>query len=123
MKKHPKFRRIEPFLRRLGAGLFGSLLTAVSWTAAAIEAPEGVVYCHKKTVIEFVMVTDDAGNDVLMHINGQSGRYMTAYSWYGKQKPPKGFKFAILGKGQFDPLLVFDTYLLDNRKNKYVQCN
>jgi hypothetical protein len=39
------------------------------------------------------------------------------------QQPPKGFKFAILDEGKFDPLLVFEDYLLDAGENHYLKCN
>lgn len=104
-----------------------SLLAGFSSSTFAIEAAEGVVYCHKKTVVEFRLLNPDQdgrASDVDLIINGQTKRYMTAYSWYGStQKPPKGFKYAILGEGKFDPLLVFDTYLLDKNKAKYKKCN
>jgi hypothetical protein len=49
---------------------------------------------------------------------------MTAYSWFGSnQVIPKGFKFAILGEKQFDPLLVFDGYLEDAKNNRYIRCH
>ncbi len=90
----------------------------------AMEAPEGIVYCHGKTVVEFVFDRSDANNDVLLTVNGKTNKVMTAYSWFGSvQKPPKGFKFAILGEGKFDPLLVFEDHLLDAAENRYIKCN
>lgn len=104
-----------------------SLLAGFGSAVFAIEAAEGVVYCHKKTVVEFRLVNPDKdgrASDVDLIINGQTKRYMTAYSWYGStQKPPKGFKYAILGEGRFDPLLVFDKHLIDKYQVKYRQCN
>jgi hypothetical protein len=99
----------------------------LSIPAFAIEKAEGVVYCHGKTVIEFSMVNpekDGKASDVDLTVNGKTNRYMTAYSWFGSNQPtPKNFKFAILGEKQFDPLLVFDGYLEDAKKNKYTKCN
>ena len=93
----------------------------------AIEKAEGVVYCHGKTVIEYRLVNpekDGKASDVDLAVNGKTNRYMTAYSWFGSNQPtPKNFKFAILGEKQFDPLLVFDGYLEDAKKNKYTKCN
>lgn len=95
-----------------------------SGMAHAIDAPEGVVYCHGKMVVEFVFDRSDANNDVLLTVNGKTNKVMTAYSWFGSvQKPPKGFKFAILGEGKFDPLLVFEDHLLDAAENRYIKCN
>ena len=93
-------------------------------TTLAIEAPEGIVYCHGKTTVEFAFDRSNNNNDVTLVVNGKTQKAMTAYSWFGSvQAPPKGFKFAILGKGDFDPLLVFDRYLLDAKERKYTQCN
>ena len=95
--------------------------------ALAIERPEGVVYCHGKMVVEFHLVNPEkngTASDVDLTVNGKTSRVMTAYSWFGSsQASPKGFKFAILGEKQFDPLLVFDGYLQDAKKQKYTKCN
>ncbi len=102
------------------------VLIGLLWVALvfAVEKPEGIVYCHDKTMIEFSFDRSNKNNDVYLTINGKSQLLMTAYSWFGSaQKPPKGFKFAILGEGKFDPLLVFEDYLLDAANNKYKQCN
>lgn len=107
--------------------LFLALTLFVSLPALSMEKAEGVVYCHGKTVVEYAPVNPDKdgrASDVDLTINGKTTRYMTAYSWFGSNQPtPKNFKFAILGEKQFDPLLVFDSYLLDAKKNKYIKCN
>jgi hypothetical protein len=107
--------------------LLGLLILFASLHAFAIEKAEGVVYCHGKTVVEYTPINPDKdgrASDVDLTINGKTTRYMTAYSWFGSNQPtPKNFKFAILGEKQFDPLLVFDGYLLDAKKNKYTKCN
>lgn len=99
----------------------------LSIPAFAIEKAEGIVYCHGKTVVEYRLVSPDKNgraSDVDLTVNGKTSRYMTAYSWFGSNQPtPTNFKFAILGEKQFDPLLVFDGYLLDAKKNKYTKCN
>ena len=93
-------------------------------SALAIEAPEGVVFCHGKTVVEFTFDRSNANNDVLLTVNGKTEKFMSAHSWFGSvQAPPPGFKYAILGNDAFDPLLVFQDYLLDAKQNKYVKCN
>ena len=107
--------------------VFIALFLYVSATAMALEKPEGVVYCHGKTVIEYRLVNPEkngTASDVDLTVNGKTKRYMTAYSWFGSnQSTPKNFKFAVLGEKQFDPLLVFDTYLEDTKKLKYIKCN
>lgn len=107
--------------------LIGLLVLFISLHALAIEKAEGVVYCNGKTVVEFGLVKPDKNgraSDVDLTINGKTNRYMTAYSWFGSnQATPKNFKFAILGEKQFDPLLVFDGYLEDANKKKYLKCN
>jgi hypothetical protein len=93
----------------------------------ATEKAEGIVYCHGKTIVEYRLVNPEkngTASDVDLTVNGKTNRYMTAYSWFGSIQPtPKNFKFAILGEKQFDPLLVFDSYLEDAKKNKYTKCN
>jgi hypothetical protein len=83
-------------------------------------------YCHGNTKITYSLIDQDKdGNasDVNLTVNEKTHRYMTAYSWFGAiQSPPTNFKFAVLGEHEFDPLLVFDTYLLDAKNNKYVYC-
>ena len=99
----------------------------LSIQAFAIEKAEGVVFCHDKTVVEYRLVNpekDGTAPNVDLSVNGKTSRYMTAYSWFGSNQPtPKNFKFAILGEKQFDPLLVFDKYLLDTKNQKYSKCN
>ena len=103
------------------------ILALYSTKLSAIEKAEGVVYCHGKKVIEYRLVNPEkngTASDVDLTVNGKTNRYMTAYSWFGSNQPtPKNFKFAILGEKQFDPLLVFDGYLEDAKKNKYKKCN
>jgi len=104
-----------------------ALVLSISLSASAIERAKGVVYCVGKTSVEYRLINPDASGtaaDVDLTVNGKTNRYMTSYSWFGSNQPtPKNFKFAILGKNQFDPLLVFDTYLQDAKKNKYKKCN
>ena len=103
------------------------LALLVSVPVSATEKPEGAVYCHGKTILEYRLVNpekDGTASDVDLTVNGKTARFMTAYSWFGSnQATPKGFKFAILGEKQFDPLLVFDSYLTDAKKQKYKKCN
>lgn len=93
-------------------------------SAHSIEKPEGIVYCNGSTKIEFAFDRSNKNNDVILVVDGTRQLAMTAYSWFGStQAVPKDFKFAILGKGDFDPLLVFDKYLIDAKQKKYTQCN
>ena len=107
--------------------IHAAALIAIIGPALGIEKPEGIVYCHKKTVVEFRLIDpakDGTAQDVDLTINGKTKRYMTAYSWFGSTQPaPKNFKFAILGDKEFDPLLVFDSYLVDAKKNRFTKCN
>lgn len=102
-------------------------LLGISLTSMAMEKPEGIVYCHGKTVIEYRLVNPEKNGtaaNVDLTVNGETRQYMTAYSWFGSNQPaPKNFKFAILGEKQFDPLLVFDGYMTDARNFKYTKCN
>ncbi|MDP4909007.1 MAG: hypothetical protein NWR19_04990, partial [Burkholderiaceae bacterium] len=103
-----------------------ALMTGAAYASLtlAIEAPEGVVFCHGQTVVEFRLDRPGANNDVSLTVDGKTERFMSAFSWFGKnQVVPADFKFAILGKDKFDPLLVFESYLLDANQNKYVKCN
>ena len=108
--------------------LWIALLSVVLVSSAhSIEKAEGAVYCHGKTVIEYRLVNPEkngTASDVDLTVNGKTARFMTAYSWFGSnQATPKGFKFAILGEKQFDPMLVFEGYLEDVKKNRYIKCN
>jgi hypothetical protein len=100
---------------------------SLSTNTFAIEKAEGVVYCHAKTVIEYRLVNPEkngTASDVDLTINGKTARYMTSYSWFGSNQPtPKNFKFAILGEGRFDPLLVFENRLVDAKNTQYSKCN
>ena len=90
----------------------------------AIEAPEVDVFCSQPTVIEFRFDRTNANYDVFLTIDGKTEKFISAFSWLGSNRVvPADFKFAILGKDKFDPLLVFESYLLDANQNKYVKCN
>ncbi len=101
-------------------------LLIFSTSALAANPLPAVTYCHGKTTITYSLIDPDKdgkASDVNLTVNGKTHRYMTAYSWFGSVKrPPKNFKFAVLGEHEFDPLLVFDTYLQDTKNNKYVSC-
>jgi hypothetical protein len=92
-----------------------------------MEKAEGVVYCYGKTIVEYRLINPDASgtaSDVDLTVNGKTSRFMTSYSWFGSNQPtPKNIKFAILGEKQFDPLLVYDKYLVDAKNHKFKKCN
>jgi hypothetical protein len=93
--------RIEDFQLKKIIFIVLMACSAYANMALATEAPEGIVFCHGKTE-----------------------KFMSAYSWFGSnQVTPEGLKYAILGRDLFDPLLVFDTYLIDANQNRYVKCN
>jgi len=87
--------------------LIAFIFTTLSMSAFAIENPEGVVYCHGKTTVEYRLINPDASGtaaDVDLTVNGKTNRYMTAYSWFGSNQPtPKNFKVSIQGNKQFEP--------------------
>ena len=129
-KKSLKIHADKSLLKLLIFYMFRALIVLllyISVSVSAMERPEGIVYCHEKVVIEYRLINPDkngTASDVDLTVNGKTSRYMTAYSWFGSnQVAPKGFKFAILGEKQFDPLLVFDIYLEDTKKQKYFKCN
>lgn len=98
------------------------VLCWLPWLFAA-ENAEGITYCHNQTLIKFTVDRSNKNNDVLLTIDGRTQTLMTAYSWFGSiQQPPKGFRFAILGEGRFDPLLVFEDHLIDAANNRYLKC-
>ena len=107
--------------------VFAGLFLCLSIPAFAIEKAEGNVYCHGKMVVEYRLVNPEkngTASDIDLTVNGKTNRYITAYSWFGSNQPtPKKFQFAILGEKLFNPLLVFDDYLEDAKKNKYTKCN
>jgi hypothetical protein len=79
-------------------------------TPAPIEAPEGVVYCGGGAVkrqIEYTILEEPEDKwDARVTINGETTRAMTAYSYFGKSQPPRGFVVALLGEDRSE-LLIF----------------
>lgn len=98
-------------------------------TPAPVEVPEGVVYCGGgaiKRQIEFRILEEPADQwDARVTINGETTRAMTAYSFFGKAKPPRGFVFALLGEDRPE-ILVFrdsDEDWLELGDYTYRKCN
>jgi hypothetical protein len=94
-----------------------------------VEAPEGVVYCGGgaiKRQIEYRILEQPEDKwDARVTINGETMRAMTAYSYFGKSKPPRGFVVALLGEDRSE-LLVFkdgDEDWLEFGDYTYRKCN
>lgn len=74
--------------------------------------------------MEFRFDRSNAENDMFLAIDGETEKFISAFSWFGSNHVLAAeFKFAILGKDKFHPLLAFESYLLDANQNKYVKCN
>jgi hypothetical protein len=96
---------------------------------ARIEAPEGVVYCGGGAVkrqIEYRILEQPADKwDARVTVNGETRRAMTAHSFFGKSKPPRGFVVALLGEDRSE-FLVFkdgDQDWLEFGDYTYRKCN
>ncbi len=94
-----------------------------------VEAPEGVVYCGGGAVerqIEYRILKKPADKwDARVTINGETIRAMTAYSYFGKSEPPRGFVVALLGEDRSE-FLVFkdgDQDWLEYGDYTYRRCN
>jgi hypothetical protein len=94
-----------------------------------VEAPEGVVYCGGgaiKRQIEYRILEQPADKwDARVTVNGETLRAMTAYSFFGKSKPPRGFVVALLGEDRSE-FLVFkdgDEDWLEFGDYTYRKCN
>ena len=93
------------------------------------EAPAGVVYCGGgaiKRQIEYRILEKPGDQwDARVTINGETIRAMTAYSYFGRSKPPQGFVVALLGEDRSE-LLVFrdgDEDWLEFGDYTYRRCN
>ena len=80
--------------------------------AAAVEAPEGIVYCGGgaiKRQIEYAILenTDDQW-DARVTVNGETLRAMTSYSYFGSAETPAGFVVALLGEDRSEFLVFRD---------------
>jgi hypothetical protein len=96
---------------------------------APAEAPEGVVYCGGGAVkrqIEYRILENPEDKwDARVTVNGETMRAMTAYSYFGKSKPPRGFVVALLGEDRSE-FLVFkdgDQDWLEFGDYTYRKCN
>ena len=76
------------------------------------EVPEGIVYCGGggiKRRIEYVILRNPVDQwDARVTVNGETIRAMTAYSYFGKEAPPRGFVVALLGESRAEFLVFRD---------------
>ena len=77
---------------------------------AQVEALEGTVYCGGGAVrrrIQFSILENPKDKwNARVTVNGETIRAMTAYSYFGKSRPPRGFVVALLGEDRSE-FLVF----------------
>ena len=125
----------EPKSNHLSQSIIGrikvqivGLFLALATPAAAMEAPEGIVYCggDPEQQIEFAIrpYTGEQWN-VAMTIDGQRVRAMSSYSYFGRQKEPDGFVVILLAETG-DDYMVFDAngeHWLEMEQTRFDQCN
>ena len=96
---------------------------------APAEAPQGVVYCGGGAVkrqVEYLIVGNPADKwDARVTVNGETIRAMTAYSYFGKAAPPRGFVVALLGEDKSEFLVFRDGNedWLEFGDHTYRKCN
>jgi len=96
---------------------------------ARVEAPEGVVYCGggavKRQVEYSILENPEDEWDARVTVNREAMRAMTAYSFFGKSEPPRGFVVALLGEDRSE-FLVFrdgDEDWMEFGDYTYRKCN
>jgi hypothetical protein len=94
-----------------------------------VEATEGMAYCGGGAVkrqIEYRILENPEDKwDARVTVNGETMRAMTAYSYFGKSEPPRGFVVALLGEDRSE-FLVFrdgDEDWLEFGDYTYRKCN
>ena len=91
---------------------FALMLAVAPVRADVPDIPKGVTYCGGEAVkrrIEFSVVANPADQwNVRVTVNGAVTRAMTAYSYFGRNKPPKGFVVALLGEDKSEFLVYRD---------------
>lgn len=89
---------------------------AVAQAQAVREAPPSGQFCRGKDRVEYAI-----GKDEVTLLHGQNEyRGPTAYSWFGKNKPPKGFVVAFLIGAGKEALLYEDR--LEWRNQTWKPC-
>jgi len=88
----------------------GSSAPLATTGPASVEVLEGVAYCGGgaiKRQISFEILDDPQEQwNARVTIDGETIRAMTAYSYFGKSEPPRGFVVALLGEDRSE-ILVF----------------
>jgi hypothetical protein len=118
-------------IKSLRAACVGRPASAPAPARAATpgEAPEGVVYCGggaAKRQIEYVILRNPSDQwDARVTVNGKTIRAMTAYSFFGKSVPPRGFVVALLGEDRSEFLVFRDGKedWLEFGDHTYRKCN
>ena len=86
------------------------LLSGVAAVAQAQdlrEAPQSGQFCRGKDRVEYTI----NGGDVVLKHGSKTQSGPTAYSYFGREQPPKGFIIAFLAGKPGDEALLFDTHL------------
>lgn len=87
----------------------GALMACASSVWAA-DVPVGIHYCGgdkiKRKISFAILPKPDDQWDARVTVNGRIYKAMTAYSFFGKEKPPRGFIVALLGEDRSE-ILVF----------------
>ena len=97
--------------------------------AAAVEAPEGIVYCGGgaiKRQIEYAILENAEDQwDARVTVNGETRRAMTSYSFFGSTGSPAGFVVALLGEDRSEFLIFRDggQDWLEFGDYRYDKCN
>ncbi|AXI41796.1 hypothetical protein [Sulfitobacter sp. SK011] len=97
--------------------------------AAAVEAPEGIVYCGGgaiKRQIEYAILENAEDQwDARVTVNGETRRAMTSYSYFGSTDSPAGFVVALLGEDRSEFLVFRDggRDWIEFGDYTYEQCN
>ncbi len=85
-----------------------SLLLSMAACAQTLrEAPPQGRYCLGDERVEYRIVD----GDVVFKHNDREYRGPTAYSWFGREQPPKGFVIALLIDGPGKEALLFEDRL------------
>lgn len=97
--------------------------------ARSFEIPKGVVYCGGDVIkrrIKFHILDNPEGEwDARVTVNGQTIRAMTAFSYFGNSKIPRGFVVALLGEDRSEFLVFRDGGMdwLEFGDYTYRKCN
>ncbi len=82
-------------------------LSAAAGAQTVREVPPQGHYCLGNERVDYRI----AGGDVVFRHGNKEYRGPTAYSWFGREQPPKGFVIALLVGGPGKEALLFDDRL------------